>query len=204
MNFVGGGVQQGTIDSASAQSAPARSAPAAGPPRPPAIPAHYIFDEESELWMPPTALKKPPTAPAPSTALATTDNGIQVIRSDDVSQAAPYLGTSEDSICFEYTNSGTCGRLNRGEICRYRHLTADHPDVIADKVRQGKLPPTALDAAKTAASLAAGIISPGFKEEDLPDPGPTVRLGCCGAAGVWDAPTVPRPGRPCLPSQLTP
>ena len=122
----------------------------------------------------------------------------------------PYAATSSDPICFEYINTGVCGRLQRGEthalarssagrsqragqsqshgcplagcsltrrgvrvirlirprrlrepsrnllgtfppsrlgeICRYRHLDASHPDVIADRVRQGKLPASALAA----------------------------------------------------------
>jgi hypothetical protein len=46
-------------------------------------------------------------------------------------------------LCFDFVNKGTCSRIARGDICRYRHLAPNHPDVIADKVRQGK-PPGAL------------------------------------------------------------
>ena len=55
---------------------------------------------------------------------------------------------SNDPICFEYTNTGVCGRLQRGEQCRYRHLENTHPDVVGDRVRQGKLPPIALEYAQ--------------------------------------------------------
>ena len=44
-------------------------------------------------------------------------------------------------ICHEYTNTGMCSRINGGQSCRYRHLNADHPDVLADKIRRGKAPP---------------------------------------------------------------
>ena len=43
-------------------------------------------------------------------------------------------------LCFDFINRGMCSRLVRGENCRYRHLAANHPDVIADKIRQGKAP----------------------------------------------------------------
>ena len=43
-------------------------------------------------------------------------------------------------LCFDFVNKGTCSRIARGDICRYRHLAPNHPDVIADKVRQGKPP----------------------------------------------------------------
>ena len=43
-------------------------------------------------------------------------------------------------LCFDFVNKSTCSRIARGDICRYRHLAPNHPDVIADKVRQGKAP----------------------------------------------------------------
>ena len=117
------------------------------PPRPAGIPAHYIFDNHVELWMPPSAIKKAASAEqrtvlSSSTAPTITD-GITVVRSSAINPT-PYTGKANDPICFEYTNTGQCSRLARGEICRYRHLEASHPDVIADKVRQGKLPLAAL------------------------------------------------------------
>ena len=45
MNFVSGGVVEATLE----HKAPAR---------PPGIPEHYVFDEEVELWMPPSAIAK--------------------------------------------------------------------------------------------------------------------------------------------------
>ena len=62
MNFCSGGIVEGTISSASSASVVAAApiaAPASNdPPRPPGIPAHYVFDHEVELWMPPSAVAK--------------------------------------------------------------------------------------------------------------------------------------------------
>eukprot|EP00310_Coccolithus_braarudii_P011402 CAMPEP_0183375646 /NCGR_PEP_ID=MMETSP0164_2-20130417/117991_1 /TAXON_ID=221442 /ORGANISM="Coccolithus pelagicus ssp braarudi, Strain PLY182g" /LENGTH=176 /DNA_ID=CAMNT_0025552835 /DNA_START=27 /DNA_END=554 /DNA_ORIENTATION=+ len=159
------------------------------PPRPPGIPAHYLFDEEVELWMPPSAISKAAAVAPTSTALTTADSGITVYKSGPGQAATPYQANSSDPICFEYTNTGTCSRLARGEICRYRHLEATHPDVIADKVRQGKLPPSALAAAQAGSlnkealqalsSVASSVLttnSPAGAESDLPDPGPGASL----------------------------
>ena len=156
MNFTSGGTIEGTIG-----STPPAPPPSAQPQRPPGIPAHYVFDEEVELWMPPSAIAK-----AAAVALVTKgpSSGITVIKSGD-SNPAPYSGSSSDPICFEFTNTGVCSRLNSGQICRYRHLQADHPDVIADKVRQGKLPPSALESGLAPAE-------PGIP----PDPGQGAQL----------------------------
>jgi hypothetical protein len=187
--FTKGATQEGTMQSAAA--APPAAAPAPGPPRPPAIPEHYVFDTEVELWMPPSAVAKAATAVVP----AASDSGLTVYKSSEGGQPAPYVGNANDPICFEFTNTGTCGRLARGEICRYRHLEATHPEVIADRVRQGKLPPTALAAANAGdvsavqraiaaavpaatAALAAAALPSGVAptEGDLVDPGPGVQL----------------------------
>ena len=139
MNFTSGGTIEGTI---SAMTPPAP--PSGQPPKPPGIPEHYIFDDEVELWMPPSAIAKA-AAHALVPLLSGPSSGITVIKSGDTNPA-PYTGGSNDPICFEFTNTGVCSRLNGGQICRYRHLQANHPDVIADKVRQGKLPPSVLEA----------------------------------------------------------
>ena len=39
-----------------------------------------------------------------------------------------------------FGRSGMCSRLQRGEVCRYRHLPPNHPEVVADKIKQGKAP----------------------------------------------------------------
>ena len=128
-NFTKGGVQDGTIQPSAPQAA-------AQPPRPPGIPEHYVFDNEVELWMPPSAISK-------AAAVAPVGGGpggdITVIKSS-AATPSPYAANSNDPICFEYTNTGVCGRLARGEICRYRHLPPNHPEVIADKIKQGKAP----------------------------------------------------------------
>jgi hypothetical protein len=135
MGFTRGGVQDGTIGSAgTAEHAPVQ-------PRPAGIPAHYIFDEEVELWMPPSAIAKSAKA---SGSWGGPASDITVIRSSDVTPSPYQAASSSDPICFEYTNTGVCGRLNRGEVCRYRHLEPNHPDVLADKVRTGKLPASSL------------------------------------------------------------
>ncbi len=63
--------------------------------------------------------------------------------------ADPGLGTQ---LCFDYINNGSCTRMRTGLGCRYRHLHRGHPDVIADRIRQGKLNPTA-----AAAWIAQGV-----------------------------------------------
>ena len=150
MNFCSGGVQEGTVSSEPAVIVP----PVSGPPRPPGIPEHYIFDEKEELWMPPSAIGK--AGQAPQRALSSNPE-LQIITSTDTSTLTTWSGTTAnglhegkpgDPICFEYINGGVCNRLARGEVCRYRHLVKTHPDVVADRVRNGKLPPAALDAAQ--------------------------------------------------------
>ena len=42
---------------------------------------------------------------------------------------------AEARVCFSFLNHGTC---ERGEVCRFRHLTADHPDAVADRMRTGQ------------------------------------------------------------------
>jgi len=44
----------------------------------------------------------------------------------------------EQRICFPFLNRGAC---ERGAACRYRHLTPDHPDAVADRMRTGRAPP---------------------------------------------------------------
>jgi len=168
MGFCSGGIQEGSLSEASQ------------PPRPPGIPAHYIFDRDVELWMPPSAIEK---AAAVKGVGTTTAGGIEIITSFVAPEGKP-----SDPICFEFTNTGKCGRLNRGESCRYRHLPPTHPHVLADRVRLGKLPPTALELAVAAATgralppdaaSAAGVaqvLLPGQTEMDLPDPGPSASL----------------------------
>ena len=43
----------------------------------------------------------------------------------------------ETRICFPFLNRGSC---DRGQACRFRHLTQDHPDAIADRMRTGRMP----------------------------------------------------------------
>lgn len=180
MGFTKGAVQEGTMEEPSA-------AVPAGIPRPKGIPEHYIFDTDVELWMPPSAVQKAAAAaaaamaaaPAAGGTLATVDSGIQIIKSSTCNPS-PYESKSDDPICFEFTNSGVCGRLARGEICRYRHLDASHPDVIADKVRQGKLPAIALDAVKAGNAAAIAVMtntsSPATGADVPLDPGPGASL----------------------------
>eukprot|EP00966_Prymnesium_polylepis_P096706 2240471-Prymnesium_polylepis.1 len=40
----------------------------------------------------------------------------------------------EQRICFPFLNRGSC---ERGAACRFRHLPPDHPDAIADRMRNG-------------------------------------------------------------------
>ncbi|KAG8470396.1 hypothetical protein KFE25_008817 [Diacronema lutheri] len=63
------------------------------------------------------------------------------------------------TLCFDFVNRGVCSRLQRGEVCKYRHLPPDHPDVLADKVRQGKLPPGSVELAGLPMTGAGGLAS---------------------------------------------
>jgi hypothetical protein len=64
-------------------------------------------------------------------------------------------------ICHEYTNTGACSRISGGQSCRYRHLTADHPDVLADKIRRGKAPPgIGIGVAASAGMMMGGMVRP--------------------------------------------
>lgn len=38
-------------------------------------------------------------------------------------------------LCFEYMNTGKCHRMIQGGNCRYRHLSPNHPDAIADRFK---------------------------------------------------------------------
>ena len=197
MNFCSGGIVEGTISStpsASVAAAAPTAAPASNdPPRPPGIPAHYVFDHEVELWMPPSAVAKSAELEAKRQqektgvmTITSTNNPALEITAGSTSSlhSMTIKHSSNDPICFEFINSGVCGRLQRGENCRYRHLPADHPDVIADRVRSGKLPPSALGSlasattttAPTVGAMPPQVLAPGQTESDLPDPGPSVSL----------------------------
>ena len=156
MNFCSGGVVEGTLST----TAPSAAPPAAeGPPRPAGIPEHYVFDTEVELWMHPSAISKAKEAANKAASLSSNPeltvisstvnpNSSEFLSGSVSSGVSSHEGKPGDPICFEFINSGACGRLQRGEACRYRHLEPTHPDVVADRVRQGKLPPAALDAAQ--------------------------------------------------------
>ena len=47
----------------------------------------------------------------------------------------PPPAPAESRICFSFLNHGTC---ERAESCRFRHLPADHPDAVADRIRTGQ------------------------------------------------------------------
>ena len=44
------------------------------------------------------------------------------------------VAPGEVRICFPFLNRGFC---QRGAMCKFRHLTQDHPDAIADRMRTG-------------------------------------------------------------------
>ena len=68
----------------------------------------------------------------------------------------PSANPAEMRICFTWLNRGQC---ERGAVCKFRHLAPDHPDAIADRIRSGKLPPSA---ALQAGSGGAGGPPPGM------------------------------------------
>ena len=122
--------------------------------------------------MPPSAISKAAAVAGTSSSAS----GITVIRPGGYTPA-PYQASSNDPICHEFVNTGACGRLSRGEVCRYRHLDANHPDVIADKVRQGKLPPSAIAGGLApGAGFAAGAAPGVDPTTGLSDPGPQAQL----------------------------
>ena len=48
-------------------------------------------------------------------------------------QVAP--GQKGGALCFGYLNTGRC---DHGEACKFRHVPADHPDAVADRMRRGE------------------------------------------------------------------
>ena len=71
-----------------------------------------VFDKEVELWMAPTAINK-----AAAIKGVVSDNPDLVVIKSTV-HPHQVASNSNDPICFEYTNTGACGRLTRGEQCR--------------------------------------------------------------------------------------
>ena len=43
-----------------------------------------------------------------------------------------------ENLCYTFTNTGVCRRIAQGMDCKFRHLPPTHPDVITDKLNQGK------------------------------------------------------------------
>ena len=43
------------------------------------------------------------------------------------------------SLCRDFLDNGQCARLRTFQRCMYRHLPEYHPDVVADRMRMGKL-----------------------------------------------------------------
>ena len=117
------------------------------PPRPPTVPAHYAYDPKQGIWLPPSAISCHPGG-------ATAGHVIEVHKF--TGPKMPGVDDPNEPICFGYINMGVCSRLARGDRCRHRHLPPDHPAVIEDRVRCGKLPSTALEAVRAgdAAELA--------------------------------------------------
>jgi len=50
-------------------------------------------------------------------------------------QYAAATNTSSGPICFGWLNTGQCAL---GDSCRFRHLSQDHPDAVADRMRRGE------------------------------------------------------------------
>ena len=46
-----------------------------------------------------------------------------------------YEAPGETRICFSFLNKGQCDRAGS---CRFRHLTPDHPDAQADRIRASR------------------------------------------------------------------
>ena len=68
--------------------------------------------------------------------------GVNPLAAAQASSMLPPDPGPGQALCFDYINKGFCVRLQKGETCRFRHLPPTHPDVVADKIRQGKAPST--------------------------------------------------------------
>ena len=51
--------------------------------------------------------------------------------------ASPSDALLTSRICFPFLNRGVC---HYGANCKYRHISQDHPDAIADRMRTGRTP----------------------------------------------------------------
>ena len=130
MNFLSGGVVEGTMSGTTTGGSSSAPAASSIPPRPPAVPSHYVFDAMKGAWLPPTA-----------SSTESRSAGVEV-------QKMFSLDDPNEPICYDYVNTGTCLRMMRGGKCKHRHLEAMHPAVVEDRVRSGKLPRAALEAVR--------------------------------------------------------
>ena len=76
----------------------------------------------------------------------------QTLSAGQTEEDLPDPGPSVN-LCFDYVNNQRCSRLRSGQFCKYRHLPPGHPDVIADRVKQGKITP----------QMAAELMNPTLK-----------------------------------------
>ena len=86
------------------------------------------------LTLPPSSTQtpSPPPPPLPGWPGGTWSGG-QAPSVPPVAQASNSL-SPDPRICFPFLNSGRC---ERGALCKFRHLSQDHPEAIADRMRTG-------------------------------------------------------------------
>merc|ERR1719473_1096681 len=68
-------------------------------------------------------------------------------------QVPTQAGPGETRICFPFLNKGVC---ERGALCKFRHLTPDHPDAVADRAKNGRNAQPPDPASCAAAGACAG------------------------------------------------
>ena len=95
--------------------------------------------------LPPTLQATPTSSSNPTPAAPSDPMAAAALMGASAGGAAMMPGLPPDpgpgaQLCFDFINRGMCSRLQRGESCRYRHLPPTHPDVIADRIRNGKSP----------------------------------------------------------------
>lgn len=72
--------------------------------------------------------------------IAAPSEQVQQVQQQLAQAGKPASGEGGGRICFPFLNHGRCNHVN----CRFRHLSQDHPDAVADRMRTGaydKIPP---------------------------------------------------------------
>eukprot|EP00966_Prymnesium_polylepis_P185011 4287818-Prymnesium_polylepis.1 len=110
------------------------------PPQPARDPAPPSHPQQQQQQRPPPQQQQqrpPPQQAQQMQALeAQLQQQLHVWQGGDSREPAPPATSDaqKEPICFPFLNKGVC---KLGASCRFRHLTQDHPDAIADRIRTG-------------------------------------------------------------------